>query len=37
MGEAARARFATLFEGMAWARRLAALYTEVLGEAARGR
>ncbi|MCU0282218.1 MAG: glycosyltransferase [Acidimicrobiia bacterium] len=34
MGEAARARFATLFEGTAWARRLAALYAEVLAEAA---
>jgi glycosyltransferase involved in cell wall biosynthesis len=33
MGEAARARFAERFEGTAWARRLAALYAEVLAEA----
>ena len=32
MGEAARARFGALFEGMAWARRLRALYDEVLAE-----
>jgi glycosyltransferase involved in cell wall biosynthesis len=37
MGEAARERFADQFEGTAWARRLAALYAEVLGESGRRR
>lgn len=37
MGEAARSRFAARFEGAAWARRLATLYAEVLGEADRPR
>jgi glycosyltransferase involved in cell wall biosynthesis len=37
MGEAARARFTARFEGTAWARRLSALYSEVLGEAGRRR
>jgi len=32
MGEAARARFAAHFEGAAWARRLRALYEEILAE-----